>query len=89
MGNEQEGLEERRQAYRDKNIHFVRGKKFAKNIDFIRKLLDGIQIITKDGYRQIPVIQHPDIPPLRWCHAEMALVPTKRSLNVLFFEQND
>ena len=23
---------------------------------------------------------------LRWCHAELALVPTKRSLNVLFFE---
>lgn len=27
--------------------------------------------------------------PLRWCHAECALVPTKRSLNVLFFETGD
>lgn len=27
--------------------------------------------------------------PLRWCHAELALVPTKRSLNVLFFETED
>jgi len=26
---------------------------------------------------------------LRWCHAELALVPTKRSLNVLFFETGD
>lgn len=27
--------------------------------------------------------------PLRWCHAELALMPTKRSLNVLFFETGD
>jgi hypothetical protein len=27
--------------------------------------------------------------PLRWCHAELALVPTKKSLNVLFFEAED
>jgi hypothetical protein len=27
--------------------------------------------------------------PIRWCHAECALVPTKRSLNVLFFETGD
>ena len=26
---------------------------------------------------------------LRWCHAELALVPTKRSLNVLFFETGE
>lgn len=26
---------------------------------------------------------------LRWCHAECALVPTKRGLNVLFFETGD
>ena len=27
--------------------------------------------------------------PLRWCHAELAIIPTKRSLNVLFFETGD
>jgi len=27
--------------------------------------------------------------PLRWCHAELALVPAKRGLNVLFFETGD
>lgn len=27
--------------------------------------------------------------PLKWCHAELAIVPTKRSLNVLFFETGD
>lgn len=87
LGNEQEGLQERRQNYHDRNIHFIRGKKIAKNIDFLRKLIDGVPIITKDAYRQIPIVQHPDILPLQWCHAEMALVPTKRSLNVLFFEK--
>ena len=24
--------------------------------------------------------------PLRWCHADLAFIPTQRSLNVLFFE---
>ena len=38
------------------------------------------------GHPVIPVVKHPDIKPLRWCHAELALVPTKRSLNILFFE---
>jgi|GEM_PF-5904657 len=34
-------------------------------------------------------IRHPNIKPLRWCHAECALIPTKRGLNVLFFETGD
>jgi hypothetical protein len=27
--------------------------------------------------------------PLRWCHAELEIVPTRRSLNVLFFETGE
>jgi len=29
------------------------------------------------------------LPKLRWCNAEVALIPTKKGLNVLFFETGD
>lgn len=38
---------------------------------------------------RMPIVHDPAIKPLRWCHAECALVPTKRSLNVLFFETDE
>ncbi|MDO8511985.1 MAG: hypothetical protein Q7S57_01830 [bacterium] len=51
----------------------------------LRLLREGTPLI-KNLEPKIPLIRHPDIKPLRWCHAELALVPTKRSLNILFFE---
>lgn len=50
---------------------------------------------SKDNIEEIlyvhekKLIRGTPIEPLRWCHAECALVPTKRSLNVLFFETGD
>ena len=38
---------------------------------------------------EIPIVNHPGTKPLRWCHAECALIPTKRSLNILFFETGE
>jgi len=38
---------------------------------------------------EIPIVKNALRKPLRWCHAECALVPTKRSLNVLFFETGE
>ena len=48
---------------------------------------DG-RIYHENGEREwdIPCIRYPGIAPIRWCHAELALVPTKKSLNILFFE---
>jgi hypothetical protein len=60
---------------------------FAPNKRFqnvLNKILRGE--ISKMGEVWIPSLKHPDIKPLRWCHSECALVPTKRSLNILFFE---
>ena len=65
-----------------------------KQIDYkrLKVLRDGGQIEggTSASYEWfLPVIHQPGIKPLRWCHAESALIPTKRSLNVLFFETGD
>jgi len=38
----------------------------------------------------VPVIQgHPDVPDLRWCHAEYGYIPTENNLNVLRFISED
>jgi len=37
----------------------------------------------------IPIIRYSKVKPLRWCDSELAIIPTNRSLNVLFFESLD
>ncbi len=61
------------------------------NIDHLRLLSEGIAVLGGGSLeeRKIPSVVHPDVMPLRWCHAELAIIPTRRSLNVLFFESDD
>lgn len=59
----------------------------SNGVNTLKILRDGVPI-TKDTEMIIPYVERKDAA-LRWCHAECALVPTKRSLNVLFFETND
>lgn len=41
------------------------------------------------GYHpHIPIVKHPSIKPFRWCFAEVAVIPTRKGLNVLFFEKD-
>ena len=60
--------------------------------DKIRDLLESSnEPLIPDSLRQeqefaVPIIHAPDVPILRWCHSELAIVPTKKSLRVLFFE---
>jgi len=54
----------------------------------LRAILQG-KILSEDSEPLLTCVRHPDIKPLRWCHAECALVPTKRSLNVLLFETGE
>jgi hypothetical protein len=61
----------------------------AMSFDSLRYLIEGKKIMYHTGHPCIPVVRHPDIPELRWCHAEMAIVPTKKNLNVLFFETDE
>ncbi len=63
-------------------------KDYPQGINGLKVLLSGASI--PEVYEpRLTCIRHPDIKPLRWCHAELALVPTKRSLNVLFFETGE
>ncbi|MFA7302686.1 MAG: hypothetical protein WC030_02985 [Candidatus Paceibacterota bacterium] len=63
---------------------------FLRDSDCMRVRESVFQLIMAGavigGEVQIPIVKHPDIEPLRWCHAELAVVPTRRGLNVLFFE---
>ncbi len=78
--SELQNLEE----YRKNNVLVPKGNFDAVNR--LKVIKEGIPIL---GGLNIPIIRHPNIRPLRWCHAELALIPTKRSLNVLFFETED
>lgn len=41
-------------------------------------------LIKSDQHPAIPIIvKHPDVPELRWCHADYASIPTKKGLNIL------
>ena len=62
-------------------------KKFKTNKSFnsLLQFCDG-----KPPYpaseKIIPVIRYSKVRPLRWCDSELAIIPTKRGLNVVFFE---
>jgi hypothetical protein len=60
----------------DKNKHEDREKPFIISKEFVG---------PNDGnHPLIPIIiNHPDIPELRWCHADYAAIPTKNGYNVL------
>ena len=84
------------EQFKTDNVHFYKDgqsqdetDEVIYNIDTLRKFIAGVPIWIRDVHRKIPIVQHPDIKPLRWCHAEMAIVPTKKGLNVLFFETED
>ena len=57
-------------------------------VEGFNSIING-DILSESSEPRITCVRHPDIKPLRWCHSEIALVPTKRSLNVLFFETGD
>lgn len=50
---------------------------------YLNLLMRGI---PHEGNVKIPVVRHPDLRPLRWCHADSAVVERDGKTNVLFFE---
>jgi hypothetical protein len=69
----------------------TRNSTIVKESETIQSIINGEANKHASGMgrfheENIPSVKHPDIKPLRWCHADLALVPTKRSLNILFFE---
>lgn len=73
-------------------VENIIGREAPRYVLNVKNSLDSLRNRAKiktGAEVMIPVVRHPNIKPLRWCHAECALVPTKRSLNVLFFETGD
>jgi hypothetical protein len=77
-------------VFKDENDNQTRTSP-RKNLTRLEKFTKGSPVEDNilTGHPFIPIIRHPDAPKFRWCFAEMAIVPTKRSLNVLFFETGD
>jgi len=69
---------------REKNVKVFTSK--GRTLDVFRFLLDGESFYSAVGHTSIPKISNANMPDLRWCHSEFAIIPTKNSLNVLFFE---
>lgn len=74
----------------DQNVSIARGGDAGHNLETLKlftqnKLFDPSPV----NHPYIPIISHPEIKPMRWCHAELAIVPTEKSLNVLFFETEE
>ncbi len=58
-----------------------------RNLETIKLILEGKNVLWNSSQIEIPIFQNLDgTKPLRWCDSQVALIPTKRSLNVLFFE---
>lgn len=68
----------------------VKDNSSRNSIEFLRLIAQGISSsgspTLKGGARTIPIVKHPEIRPLKWLHSDLAIVPTKGSLNILFFE---
>ena len=69
-------------------------KHYPNDYNVLEKLKNREEIPTFDYYHEVTTSlfgreEGSEEKPLRWCHAELAIIPTKRSLNVLFFETED
>ncbi|MBI4087243.1 MAG: hypothetical protein HY434_00215 [Candidatus Liptonbacteria bacterium] len=68
----------------------VKDNSARNSVEFLRLIARGISSSGSPtllgGARTIPVVKHPEVRPLKWLHSDLAIVPTKRSLNILFFE---
>ena len=51
---------------------------------WLNLLMAGIPTGEHNVY--LPIVRHPDLKPLRWCHAEIAVIKEEGKTNVLFFE---
>ena len=80
--NKLEDLIKERDEYKKKSAEWVYNlPKF--DTTYLKLLMNGIPI---DHQVHIPIVRHPELKPLRWCHAEMMVTKEEGKTNVLFFE---
>lgn len=58
------------------------------SISSIKNLIRGVPTEDMDSHPLIPIVKYDKTPPLRWCHAELAIISHNNSENVLFFEKD-
>jgi hypothetical protein len=81
-----------RALFPEKKIWDVPGMRIGHHIDQLKFLIEGnaVKYDTKNFFSHplLPIVRHPSIRPLRWCHAEMAILGTEDDPSALvFFEQ--
>ncbi len=64
----------------------------SSNLQVLKMFAEGREMTARQSvHPYLPVIHHPNIKPLYWCHAEAAIFPTVKektaTLNILFFER--
>lgn len=70
-------------------INVELAKQAWKSTSALLALVDGRPVDyseVSNTHPLLPIIQHPAVRPLRWCHADAAFIATRKSMNVLFFE---
>lgn len=70
----------------------IRDRIFGKNREYVnydKHKYRYRNFVDQLGGVPLPIINDVSQNPLRWCNADCALIPTKRGLNVLFFETGD
>lgn len=68
----------------EKNEQLYQEFRMSKGV--LEKLIHGTPVEFGKYHPLLPIIQHPDIKPLRWCHADVGIITTQRNMNILFFE---
>ena|SRR3989344_3705155 len=56
------------------------------SLSSLEYLVNGVATEPPAYHPRIPIVQHPDIKPLRWCQADVGIVTTDKNINVLLFE---
>ena len=80
-------IDRQRKICVERDLPVFKGQR-VRNISFLRILSEGIDTasVAPFGEATIPAVSSVEIKPLRWCHSDLAIIPTKKSLNILFFE---
>jgi tetratricopeptide (TPR) repeat protein len=77
-------LKERFEAHMKKNSHNNPLTVDKQNIAKLNLLIEGVPVA--DSHTVLPIVRHPDLRKLRWCHAEMEITEKDGKMNILFFE---
>lgn len=56
------------------------------DISRLNYLTQGVPVGEFDTSIKLPVVRHPELRPLRWCHSDAAVMEKDGRVNILFFE---